>query len=318
MSRALPALVAHADWSSDPRKRWMSVAHRHSDSYELSQPEPVGEAGSLFSRLAERADGGSIVIGADFPIGLPAAYAKAAGIERFLDVLPLFGMGLWSRFYDIARTPTEITVRRPFYPLRSNSGSTHLHLTSGLGVSTIRDLLRECERRHEERHAACSVFWTLGGQQVGRAAIVGWRDLLAPALRAAPHGLGLWPFHGSLDSLLNEGHCIVVETYPAEACIHLGFTPPGKGWSKRKQSDRQRKGPLLLTWTSRRGMALSKSLKAAVLDGFGSSEGGEDPFDSVLGLMSMLEVLLGHRPDGAPTTQAVREVEGWIFGQTIS
>ncbi len=24
---------------------------------------------------------------------------------------------------------------------------------------------------------------------------------------------------------------------------------------------------------------------------------------------------LGHRPDGAPATQVVQEVEGWIFGQ---
>jgi len=28
------------------------------------------------------------------------------------------------------------------------------------------------------------MFWTLGGNQVGKAAISGWRELLAPARRA--------------------------------------------------------------------------------------------------------------------------------------
>lgn len=32
----------------------------------------------------------------------------------------------------------------------------------------------------------------------------------------------------------------------------------------------------------------------------------------------MLEVALGHRPEGAPATPAVQEVEGWIFGQLAS
>ena len=44
-------------------------------------------------------------------------------------------------------------------------------------------LLRRCERGGNGHKQACCLFWTLGGNQVGKAAIIGWRDVLAPALR---------------------------------------------------------------------------------------------------------------------------------------
>jgi len=73
------------------------------------------------------------------------------------------------------------------------------------------------------------VFWTLGGKQVGRAAIIGWRDLLVPALQDPSIDLRLWPFDGDLVDLIAPGAMVVAETYPAEACVHLGMTPPRTG-----------------------------------------------------------------------------------------
>lgn len=52
-------------------------------------------------------------------------------------------------------------------------------------------------------------------------------------------------------------------------------------------------------------------------DGFGPREDGEDPFDAVVGACSMLDVVLGHRSDGAPNDAVVGTIEGWIFGQQI-
>jgi len=52
-----------------------------------------------------------------------------------------------------------------------------------------------------------------------------------------------------------------------------------------------------------------------IRDGFGTAEAGEDAFDAVLGLMSMIEVLLDHRSDGVPSIGNIRDIEGWIFGQ---
>jgi hypothetical protein len=311
--RALPALVAHADWSCDPKKRWMSIGDLRGEHYELGPPQAVGDVGTLFHRLARLAGGGQIVVGFDFPIGLPLAYARGAGIERFLDVLPALGAGAWSDFYTIATGPSEIGFGRPFYPFRPG-GAAHAHLTSALGVADMHALRRACDRGGVHRRDACPVFWTLGGQQVGRAAISGWRDLLAPALRENSD-VALWPFHGPLPDLLRRRSCIAAETYPAEACLHLGLTAPGRGWSKRDPEARRRQGDRLLAWAGRRDVHLASDLKAAIRAGFGPRPAGEDPFDSLLGVMAIVEVLLGGRTDGAPADPAVSDIEGWILGQ---
>src|SRR5687768_10652882 len=62
----LPSLVAHADWSTDARKRWMTCAIRVEDRYRVGPPEPVGDTGTLLRRLQSAGDGGPILIGFDF------------------------------------------------------------------------------------------------------------------------------------------------------------------------------------------------------------------------------------------------------------
>ena len=293
----------------------MAVAQLAGATYVLHAPEPVGQVASLLSRLDSRVEGrGPFIVGFDFPIGIPASYARCAGIQRFLDQLPHFGTGQWSAFYDVATTRGEVSPYRPFYPFRSG-GTRHAHLTGALGMTGIRDLLRSCERGNSNRSDASPLFWTLGPKQVGRAAIVGWRDVIAPALIQPNCSVSVWPFHGELDDLLRKSRCVIVETYPAEACLHLGLPSPGRGWSKRSQVDRQRLADLLLKWALERGVTISERLGAAIRDGFGSHESGEDQFDSVLGLMSMTEVLLGHRSCAVPLEPSIHAVEGWIFGQ---
>ncbi len=314
-SIVVPPLVVHADWGSNPKKRWVCVAEPQGDgSYHVSAPEPVGEATTLLHRLTHRRGEGPVLVGFDFPIGLPAAYARRAGIEGFRDVLSALGEGRWDRFYDVAESADQIGPTRPFYPMRPG-GTRQAHLTEALGVDSMIDLLRACERRNGTRGAASSLFWTLGGKQVGKAAIIGWRDVLTPALRSPHVDLALWPFDGSLHDLLASGGIVVAETYPAEACLHLGLEPPGPRWSKRRQEGRRAQGDRLKAWADGRPVVLDLELSALVEDGFGPSKDGEDPFDALLGLLSMLEVVLGHRGEGAPDEDPVRRVEGWILGQ---
>jgi hypothetical protein len=52
-----------------------------------------------------------------------------------------------------------------------------------------------------------------------------------------------------------------------------------------------------------------------IADCFGAGKGGEDRFDALVGVSSMLEVVLGHRQEGAPHSDDVRKIEGWILGQ---
>ena len=228
-------------------------------------------------------------------------------------MLPELGLGRWERFFDLAERPGDISIERPFYPRRPG-GTQQLHLVRGLGVSSMNDLLRACDVGGEDRARACSLFWTLGGNQVGRAAISGWRDAVVPARRALRSELGIWPFDGNLDSLIRSRACLVAETYPADACVQLGLPAPGRGWSKRNRQDRAEKGPKLLEWAEGKPIDLAK-IRPMIDDGFGSTAEGEDRFDAVVGLLGMLAVVLGLRPEGVPRKERQLAVEGWILGR---
>ena len=65
-------------------------------------------------------------------------------------------------------------------------------------------------------------------------------------------------------------------------------------------------------------MTLMPELRVDMEFGFGPKPGGEDPFDAVVGLFGMLNLLLGLRPLDEPVGRRLREVEGWILGQSCS
>ena len=212
-------------------------------------------------------------------------------------------------------------MHRPFYPMRNGrQGETpQSHLLSALGMKTADDLRRQCERATENRRAASPLFWTMGAQQVGKAAISGWREVLGPGLRDPEIEMAIWPFSGRLHELLRPGRLVVVETYPAEFYHHLGVmwssSLPGQKSGKRLQTDRAANAKPLLTWAQTNGVDLHADLQHAIRNGFGSSSSGDDQFDATIGLFGMLNILLGHRVIHEPESDEIRRIEGWIFGQ---
>jgi hypothetical protein len=207
-----PVMVAHADWSMHPSKRWLAKATlRPSRRYFALPPEPVKSLIDLFARLGSSGEG-AILLGVDFPIGLPRTYADRAGIDDFVAFLPQFGVDPWHDFYKVANHSAEICIARPFYPHASGKKGTVSvsHLLKGLGMAAPDELRRRCDRATPARPAASALFWTLGAKQVGRAAIAGWRELLVPALRNGLD-LAMWPFHGDLDRLLNSHRYVIAE-----------------------------------------------------------------------------------------------------------
>lgn len=306
-----PQLIVHADWSRDPKKRWMAKAKQEGESYLLFPPELVGNLQNFFQRLEREVNLGTILVGFDFPIGLPKAYAQKAGINDFLPMLNQFGRGIWKDFYEVADSKEQIGVHRPFYP-HVPGGKRRQHLLDGLGLEADA-LWRRCELKSELRPAASPLFWTLGAKQVGKAAIAGWKDLLAPSIQSADSPIAVWPFSGNLDELMGRYQVVVAETYPTEAYGCFDF--PKSGWSKKSQSCRRDRAQEI-----RKSMARHTQIKFAepalfaLNDGFGESKEGEDPFDAFVGLCFMLEVVLGFRPDGAPSARSVRQIEGWILG----
>jgi hypothetical protein len=301
-----PALVAHADWSMHAAKRWMACAVLRPEGYLALPPAPVGALQSFWTRLAPAADG-SALIGFDFPIGLPAAYAERVGIGNFLEALG----GLGADFYEVARTPEQIALSRPFYP-HSPGGRSRRQLLEGLGLESWQHLHRRCDRSTPVRLAACPMFWTLGGNQVGRAAITGWRDLLAPARRDGVD-LAIWPFDGALDDLLGTRRFVVAETYPGEVYGHLGLALRAHG-GKRRQAARIANAARLLAWAEHSDVLVAPQLAAEIAAGFGPGPGADDPFDAVVGLFGLLNVVRGARPSGEPDDPVVRRIEGWIMG----
>jgi hypothetical protein len=314
-----PAVIAHADWGTDRRKRQVAMARlvpgggpcpRYLVVSLGPAPDGRGPEGDLFQELRAAALPGQVMAGFDFPIGLPRAYAKAAGISSFPEFLDAVGSPPWEEFGVVARRHSEITLRRPFYPY-APGGTSREHLHLGLGLIAL-ELRRRCEDTDLE-----TLFWTLGGKQVGKAALAGWQ--LLTAARHREPGIALWPFAGPLPGLLEGGgRIVVVETYPREYYQHI--RPPGARaprWSKRRRADRLTWVPGLLRWAESLGVTWHPGILRRVEEGFSDGANGEDEFDSVIGLLAMIGVVTGAIPAGEPLgDSAITTIEGWILGRS--
>ena len=302
-------IIAHCDWSIDRKKRWMCVAVRNGAGWTLSAPEPVGDTHDLIRRLRGRAGAdAALLIGFDFPIGLPAAYGKASGLADFRSFLASLGEQRFVQWFDVAEHRGEISIDRPFYPMRSGGTRRH-HLFDALGFQAT-DLLRRCERATLDRGDACMLFWTLGGNQVGKAALTGWREIILPNLEK----LSLWPFDGPLHELMRAGATVVVETYPGDVYGQLGI-PRRPVWSKRQQDGRRSVASHLMRWLEDRPQVEGSGLQSLISDGFGNGKDGEDRFDAAVGLLGMIDVVDGRRGEGVAEEDEIKTWEGWILGQ---
>jgi hypothetical protein len=77
-----PTHIYHADWGTDPNKRWIARAQLGFDGrYTAEAPRPVGDHPHLITSIrSEIWSGGSALVGFDFPIGVPERYASASGV----------------------------------------------------------------------------------------------------------------------------------------------------------------------------------------------------------------------------------------------
>jgi hypothetical protein len=306
-----PKLVYHADWGSDASKRWCAKAICNGDGhYTISAPEKVLNPGLLVAQLRREAgDSGCAFVGFDFPIGIPAYYAERAGVSSFRALLPKLGHGEWRDFYRVCDKPEQISVHRPFYPNGQYKGRLKQDLFHAHGVNSVEPLLRRCERSGGGRKQPCCLFWTLGANQVGKAAIAGWQQVLAPAIKNK-EPVYLWPFDGTLQSLLMPGRIIVAETYPAES---YGWFSDKRLGSKGDAEARAMFAVSLLQWAETRNVIVKDELRVAMQNGF--QRGEDDAFDAVVGLFGMLDLVQGTRPSGEPTEPPVNTIEGWILGR---
>lgn len=306
-------------------------------------PEPAAPA--LQARGVLGGDGSPVLLGVDFPLGIPAAYAAKAGLRSFRALLAGLGSeGAFGGLGEIATTLGEVSLARPFYPAgRVPPGAARrADHAAALGLP-LAALWRTCDRVA----GAEALFWTLGPRQVGKAALAGWRELLLPLVASPPtasspegwlgevsasagsgprrrgergdaHGnpaVGLWPFDGELDELLATRHLVVAEAWPSMGRRLLPSAPGSPRWSKRTVEGRRAQGGGIHQLAHAVGACPSDAASAAIADGF--AQGGEDGFDAFVGLLGMLEVLAHGEalpPPPARPGPAVLDVEGWILG----
>lgn len=294
-----PTHIFHADWGTAPSKRWLARATLGVDGrYTAHAPMIIIQHENLIPSIrSEIGDNVCALVGFDFPIGIPASYARLAGVTDFKPFLRTLGNGKWADFYNVARVPSETSVHRPFYPF-APGGKKQSHLLNAFGLDATDDLRRECEKQQASRRAACPLFWTLGANQVGKGAIVGWRDVLAPALRD-DEAVSLWPFDGLLHELLRPGKIVITETYPAE-CYGWFFAERLEG--KGKIEIRRKAGSQLLKWANTARLELAPALAHAIEEGFPE---GDDSFDAVVGLFGMIAVVTGQRQPGEPSPSSL-------------
>jgi hypothetical protein len=302
----LPALIVAADWSVNEDKRWFVRATLREDYYVISAPEPVGEISSLVERLEAAVDDGeSVLLGFDFPIGLPAEYARSTGVRSFREALREFGSGEWLHFYDRSNHPS---LHQPFFPLPTqDKGEYRRGLADRLGVDNLSRLLRKCDFKRSTRKAAECMFFTLGAAQVGAGTIVGWRDVLQPN----QDRLRLWPFDGDLATLLNGPGITVAEIYPAEAYTHLQLQLDG---SKALRPNRREAVAHWLAGGLAKNVRITHPAESWIRWGFLS----DDDFDAMVGALSMIDVVSERRPHVTPMDDEVNDLEGWILGQDPS
>ncbi len=299
-------IAAHADWSLDPRKRWVCLARRGAAGWRAEAPRLVGDPDSLLRlMLAE----GPAALGLDLPLGVPRAWARGRAEPDFRALLR--GLAGDTAFFAVNATLDTCSAARPFYPARGVKGMTRLAHARAIGLQSAQDLSRLCDRATALRPAGAPVFWTLGANQSGKAAISAWRDWLAPAL-AADAPIALWPFAGGLHGLLAKGRVAIAEVYPAEALRQLGLRLAG---SKRARAPRAALAEPLLEAMRRLRVAPCPALSAMIGDGFGQDAAGEDRLDCVLGLLNLVAVLDGVRADHVPEDAWIRRWEGWVLGQ---
>lgn len=309
----LPGWIAHADWGAAPAKRVVATAELRGDGYLMHAPRLVGRDGGLLDRMSV---GRPALLGFDFPIGVPCAYAELAGIADFAAWVRRLDPA--SDFFSVSEDVADVSVARPFFPMRlvRKSPGIKREFRAALGLSESGSL-RLCDLPHCGRRAASDMFWALGPQAVGKATVTGWRDVVVPGLADQACRCAIWPFDGRLRELLARSEAVIVEAYPADAYLQLGLRMGSRGTAKTRQADRCADGPLLLERCLELRVRPDPELVSQIRDGFGSDRAGEDRFDATVGLLAMIRTVRRCAEPGLPDDPAVRRREGWVFGRHV-
>lgn len=308
--------IYHADWSVAAKGRWKAHAGRKNGDWLIDDMSPVGDIPLFIDMMAQQARKKRVVLGLDFPIGLCRAWYQKAGFNTFAAVLDWLKKPAGQCFFEICETPEQISPNRPFYPVRAGAKGRvkRTHLVDGLGVDDFAQLYRECEKASNGRPAAAVPFWTLGANQVGKAMLHGWQNLLLPGIERGCH---IWPFDGELGCLLHQPGMTLIETYPGEIYGWLGLhhldLPSGR-FAKSRQPSRREVLAQLIPDLAKQGIHITPKIQAQIANGIDNANGKDDAFDAFIGVIGLILIAIGKRSENLPDSNRIQTQEGWIIG----
>ncbi len=141
---------------------------------------------------------------------------------------------------------------------------------------------------------------------VGSGTAALWQEIVA---LTASYDFRIWPFHGSLDTLLGTGKPVIAEIYP-KACYGIalaGVLPAAlRSIGKTKEAERQSAILELLAagWINDRAIKLS---------GIGAALSNEDDFDALLSAAALMRLTLENAAFEGPDIDPI--AEGGVLGE---
>lgn len=303
--------IAHADWSVHPTKRWLCIATISPTEITIDAPSLVGDMASpdqliatLINRHGHHTRG---VLGLDVCLGVPVAYAHAAGIDSFVELLHLLGQPPWHRWYDVAETVEEIFLHRPFYPLKGGRKKMD-DLVHALELPNRDALRRHCDYDPlTGKRWGAPLFWTMGAAQVGKASLHAWKHIVEPTLSSPSINACLWPHQYEQ---CHTAQVIITEAFPT-AYYHPLNLQPG---SKRQSTSYIQHIPSLKVWSNT--FPLPIRFAPRIFESWQAAQMGEDAFDSLIGCLGMLDAWLQQRLI-VHRNPIIRRVEGGIWGLPV-
>ena len=210
---SFPAFFVSADWGKNAGKRSVHVADL--PGRRIWREEYSGWTLTTLLKLAGKlARRGSVLVGIDAALGVPAGYWGAVQAQdRGMRAKPADFIHWLSRldsvqgFFEPVGDPAAWRVDRPFFRVPGRKG----------GLSDFTSKVDDGLRRPIDRLTGAKPLFAVSGipGTVGWGTISLWQELI-PLLQA-DREFAVWPFEGELPQLLSRRRIVLAESYPGLA-----------------------------------------------------------------------------------------------------
>ena len=209
----MTAYFISADWSKDPRKRSVYVAHFENRRIRKALPGSMGwNLDSLLSLAREVSGQGRVLVGVDLALGVSRGYWRLFLDQRSRQQPETFVH--WLReldpsgeFFETTRDPRQWRVDRPWFRVREGEG----------GLRCFTEKVDDRFLRRIDAATGAKPLFAASGipGTVGSATRDFWKELI-PRL-VGERDFAIWPFEESLSSPRSGQGIVLAESYPALA-----------------------------------------------------------------------------------------------------